>query len=73
MGQSLPLTLAQTRSLPPRYSMALSLPQISLRAKGRTIDVEFPAGWLDGHPLTVADLEQEVAYLQAAGLRLRVA
>ncbi len=50
-----------------------ALPQISLRAKGRTIDVEFPAGWLDGHPLTVADLEQEVAYLQAAGLRLRVA
>ncbi len=50
-----------------------ALPEISLRAKARTIEVGFPPGWLDDHPLTVADLEQEVTYLQAAGMRMRVA
>ena len=49
-----------------------ALPEIDLRVKGRSIDLEFPKGWLDGHPLTVADLEQEVAYLQAVGFKLRV-
>ena len=50
-----------------------SLPQIDIRAKGRSIDLEFPKGWLDAHPLSAADLEQEAEYLQAAGFKLRVA
>ena len=49
-----------------------ALPQIELRVKGRNVELEFPKGWLESHPLTVADLEQEVEYLQAAGFRLRV-
>jgi exopolyphosphatase/guanosine-5'-triphosphate,3'-diphosphate pyrophosphatase len=49
-----------------------ALPEIELRAKGKGLDVEFPRGWLDSHPLTAADLEQEVAYLEATGFRLRV-
>jgi len=49
-----------------------ALPEIDLRARGRSIELEFPKGWLDGHPLTAADLEQEVDYLQAAGFRLKV-
>jgi len=49
-----------------------ALPEIVLRVKGRSIDVEFPKGWLESHPLTVADLEQESDYLQAVGIRLRV-
>ena len=49
-----------------------SLPQIDLAARGRSLDLAFPKGWLAEHPLTAADLEQEVDYLRAAGFRLRV-
>jgi exopolyphosphatase/guanosine-5'-triphosphate,3'-diphosphate pyrophosphatase len=50
----------------------VALPDINLHAKGRTLEVVFPKGWLAEHPLTAADLEQEVDYLQAAGFRLKV-
>jgi exopolyphosphatase/guanosine-5'-triphosphate,3'-diphosphate pyrophosphatase len=49
-----------------------ALPEIDIRVRGRNVELEFPKGWLDSHPLTAADLEQEVEYLQAAGFRLRV-
>lgn len=48
------------------------LPPIALRAKGRSLELEFPRRWLDEHPLTCADLEQETEYLKATGFRLRV-
>jgi len=48
-----------------------SLPQIDLKARGRSLDLVFPRGWLEEHPLTTADLEQEIEYLRAAGFRLR--
>lgn len=48
-----------------------ALPQIDLKARGRTLDLEFPRGWLAEHPLTAADLEQEADYLRAADFRLR--
>ena len=50
-----------------------ALPEIELRVKGRSIDVDFQKGWRDNHPLTAADLEQEIEYLQTAGFKLRVA
>jgi exopolyphosphatase/guanosine-5'-triphosphate,3'-diphosphate pyrophosphatase len=40
---------------------------------GRTVTLTFPPGWLEGHPLTLADLNQEANYLQAAGFALDVA
>jgi exopolyphosphatase/guanosine-5'-triphosphate,3'-diphosphate pyrophosphatase len=49
-----------------------ALPQLELSPKGRSLGITFPKGWLAEHPLTAADLEQEAAYLQAAGFRLRV-
>jgi exopolyphosphatase/guanosine-5'-triphosphate,3'-diphosphate pyrophosphatase len=48
-----------------------ALPQIVLKARGRSLEIGFPNGWLAEHPLTAADLEQECEYLQAAGFRLR--
>lgn len=48
------------------------MPKVRLRAKGRRLKLSLPAGWLQEHPLTRADLEQEAAYLQAAGYRLTV-
>jgi exopolyphosphatase/guanosine-5'-triphosphate,3'-diphosphate pyrophosphatase len=36
------------------------------------LELRFPAGWLDEHPLTRADLEAEARYLKKAGFRLEV-
>jgi exopolyphosphatase/guanosine-5'-triphosphate,3'-diphosphate pyrophosphatase len=48
------------------------LPPIRLVAKGKSLEVHFPRGWLRAHPLTIADLGQEVDFLKAVGFRLRV-
>jgi exopolyphosphatase/guanosine-5'-triphosphate,3'-diphosphate pyrophosphatase len=47
------------------------LPEIDLRPKGRSLECIFPKGWLEAHPLTAADLEQEAEFLRGAGFRLR--
>jgi exopolyphosphatase/guanosine-5'-triphosphate,3'-diphosphate pyrophosphatase len=49
-----------------------ALPSIGLAATARSLELLFPARWLREHPLTSADLQQEVDYLRVAGLRLRV-
>jgi exopolyphosphatase/guanosine-5'-triphosphate,3'-diphosphate pyrophosphatase len=48
------------------------LPDITLTLRGRALEIRFPVRWLRAHPLTVADLSQEIDLLAAAGLRLRV-
>ena len=48
------------------------LPKLELHPKARSLDIAFPRGWLDSHPLTAADLENEIEYLKAANFRLRV-
>ena len=55
-----------------RGRTAEALPKIELQPKPRALDITFPKGWLDSHPLTAADLDNEIEYLKAAGLRLRV-
>jgi exopolyphosphatase/guanosine-5'-triphosphate,3'-diphosphate pyrophosphatase len=49
-----------------------ALPELGLTATPRSLEVRFPAGWLDDHPLTSADLQQEVDYLRTVDFRLRV-
>lgn len=49
-----------------------ALPPIAFTAGSKSLELLFPARWLNEHPLTSADLQQEVDYLRAAGLRLRV-
>jgi len=49
-----------------------ALPPLEVSATPKSLEVLFPARWLRDHPLTSADLQQEVDYLRAAGLRLRV-
>ncbi len=46
------------------------LPEFELRAAGSELELRFPTGWLDAHPLTRTDLEQEAALLSSAGFRL---
>lgn len=46
------------------------LPAFEIYAEDKTLEVCFPAGWLDSHPLTGADLETEGGFLKAAGYTL---
>lgn len=48
------------------------LPHTLLTARESLLVLTFPPGWLDEHPLTRADLEQEKYFFATAGLSLRV-
>jgi exopolyphosphatase/guanosine-5'-triphosphate,3'-diphosphate pyrophosphatase len=47
-----------------------SLPPLQLKPKAKSLQLRFPDGWLDEHPLTRADLEREARYLKAMDFRL---
>jgi exopolyphosphatase/guanosine-5'-triphosphate,3'-diphosphate pyrophosphatase len=56
-----------------RGRSSTALPHIELTATPKSLEVRFPARWLKDHPLTSADLQQEVDYLRLwANFRLRV-
>lgn len=55
-----------------RSRSSVQLPAITLVARGRTLQLTFPRGWLDNHPLTAVDLEQEMEAVEGVGFRLRV-
>jgi len=46
------------------------LPRLKLKTDGVEFELRFPRGWLDSHPLTQADLEQEREHFAAMALRL---
>jgi exopolyphosphatase/guanosine-5'-triphosphate,3'-diphosphate pyrophosphatase len=46
------------------------VPPISVRANKERMRLCFPTGWLETHPLTLADLELEVGPLKRLGVRL---
>ncbi len=48
------------------------LPQIHLSARGRALEIRFRLRSLRNQPLTAADLTDEVQFLRAQGIRLRV-
>ena len=56
-----------------RGRSAQTPPKVELRVKARSIDIEFPRGWIEDHPLTAADLEQEMELLKVAGFKVKVA
>jgi exopolyphosphatase/guanosine-5'-triphosphate,3'-diphosphate pyrophosphatase len=47
-------------------------PAMELLARTRSLEVRFPRRWLQDHPLTFADLAQEIEHLRDVGFRLRV-
>lgn len=53
-----------------RSRQATPLPNIELSLSDTQLSVVFPRGWLEGHPLTCADLEEEAKNLTAAGIAL---
>ena len=56
-----------------RARTAESAPPIRLIADATVLHLELPRTWLDAHPLTRADLEQERAYLKPLDIKLHVA
>ena len=54
-----------------KYASPLDgMPDLQLRAVSGTYCLRFPKDWLNRHPLTTAELEQEQQYLAQAGLHL---
>jgi exopolyphosphatase/guanosine-5'-triphosphate,3'-diphosphate pyrophosphatase len=45
-------------------------PEPKLTVVKKSLSLKFPEGWMDEHPLTLADLRQEARYLEPAGYRL---
>ena len=55
-----------------RGRSTVALPDIKLMPRPDALEVRFPPGWLEDHPLTVADLQHEIENLKTVGFRLRV-
>lgn len=53
-----------------RSRQLTKLPDIKLYMKDNRMEVKFPPNWLEDHPLTLADLEQEAEHLTAEGITL---
>lgn len=53
-----------------RARAELEPPEFRVKAGKRSLALAFPRAWLDGQPLTHADLKREKQYLRAAGMRL---
>ena len=51
---------------------ASPLPELLLTPGSRSLELRFPARWLREHPLTVADLRQEIEQRRAADFRVKV-
>ncbi|TAH38096.1 MAG: exopolyphosphatase [Planctomycetota bacterium] len=45
-------------------------PRVKMQVEDEDVRLSFPDGWLDSHPLTRADLEEEAAYVRGAGFKL---
>lgn len=54
-----------------RNRSQLPLPAIALRPRKSSLTLTFEPGWLKENPLTVADLEREIDYLDEVGYKLR--
>jgi exopolyphosphatase/guanosine-5'-triphosphate,3'-diphosphate pyrophosphatase len=61
----LAVRLARSRSPRP-------LPPFTVTARKSALELSFPADWIEGHPLTLADLAEEADKLQGVGFELKV-
>jgi len=55
-----------------RNRVSRPLPHVALRVQRQQLCLSLPDSWLRRHPLTRLDLQQEAAYLSAAGLELKI-
>ena len=56
-----------------KYVEALAqLPDFSILASEHAITLEFPEGWVEEHPLTARELEEEQGVLEKMGVKLAI-
>lgn len=55
-----------------RSRLRQALPEIAVAAEGHSLALAFPSGWLEAHPLTEADLQQEAEYLKAMNIEFKI-
>lgn len=55
-----------------RSRSQVELPAVDIDVGERSLALRFDPDWLGANPLTVADLEREIGFLQAVGYELRV-
>ncbi|HEX7479063.1 MAG TPA: exopolyphosphatase [Polyangiales bacterium] len=48
------------------------VPEVTVIGARRSLEVRFPPGWLEAHPLTQADLQEEAAFLEAGDFELEL-
>lgn len=48
------------------------MPKVALQAGPQSLDIRFPADWLEANPLTQADFAQEADWLKRIGFTLRI-
>lgn len=48
------------------------MPKVTLQAGPQSLDIRFPADWLEANPLTQADFAQEADWLKRIGFTLRI-
>ncbi len=53
-----------------RSRLMTALPAVNLKTSKNSIRLKFPKGWLEGEPLTSADLETEAGYIAKVGFSL---
>ena len=47
-------------------------PDYSIKAIKKSLTLLFPEHWFDDNPLTIADLESEIDYLEKIGFKLKI-
>ena len=65
--------ILRTAVLVHRSRVLTVAPRIRIRIQPGSLSLGFPPGWLDAHPLTVADLEQEASFLSLVDINLTFA
>ncbi|MCG8435760.1 MAG: Ppx/GppA family phosphatase, partial [Gammaproteobacteria bacterium] len=48
-----------------------SMPPVDIYADEERLKLKFPEGWLEAHPLTQADLEEEARLISSTGIKLK--
>ena len=49
-----------------------TMPEVQLKAREQSLEIQFPDGWLANNPLTQADFTQEAEWLKRIGVELNV-
>ncbi|MEJ2140921.1 MAG: exopolyphosphatase [Gammaproteobacteria bacterium] len=55
-----------------RSRAKIMIPQTIITASKTKLNLKFPDGWFDDHPLTLADLENEIELLEPTGIKLEI-